>query len=161
MIDLAFAALLHKCTPSYVPVENMEKIISAESSRRSHAIGYKLIRKDGKVFHLDNQPKDKAEAIKWATWFEKNGFYYDASIGQINSRNFRKYGLTVESAFDTCENIRVSAEIFYECFSRASKIYSSPQYALRAALSCYNSGNFRTGFSTGYVDKVVNSGKNK
>ncbi|RLM49163.1 hypothetical protein DVK02_17945 [Halobellus sp. Atlit-31R] len=63
--------------------------------------------------------------------------------------------MTVENAFDACNNIRVGALILSDCFTRALPRYSDPQAALRAALSCYQSGNFSTGFRTGYVQKVV------
>jgi type IV secretion system protein VirB1 len=49
----------------------------------------------------------------------------------------------------------VGAQILTDCYGRALKKYRDEQVAIRAALSCYQSGNFSTGFRTGYVGKVV------
>lgn len=130
--------------------------MSVESSFNPYAIGYKIVRRsDRQVFKLDVQPRSRAQAIAWAKWFEQNGFAFDAGPVQVNSTNFRRYGLTVENVFDPCNNIRVGGLILSECYTRALAKYRAPQVALRAALSCYQSGNFTTGFRTGYVQKVV------
>jgi type IV secretion system protein VirB1 len=53
--------------------------------------------------------------------------------------------------------------VLTECFDRAQRKSvwaSADQAALRAALSCYYSGNFTTGFRHGYVGKVVAAAKN-
>lgn len=53
--------------------------------------------------------------------------------------------------------------VLMECFERAqrkSARASGDQAALRAALSCYYSGNFSTGFRHGYVGKVVAAASN-
>ncbi len=136
----------------------MHAIMSVESAHRPYAIGYKIIRKsDKKVFTLKAQPRNQQEAIKWAKWFEYNGYRYDAGTAQVHSLNFAKYGLTPETAFDPCPNIRAGALILSDCYARAVPKYKNKQVALRAALSCYQSGNFNAGFGTGYVTKVVNT----
>jgi type IV secretion system protein VirB1 len=150
------SAVIQQCTPSQVSTQTMSAIMRVESAHRPHAIGYKIIRKsDRKVFELKAQPRDKEEAVAWAKWFEQNGFRYDAGSAQVHSLNFSKYGLTPETAFDSCQNIRAGALILHDCYSRALPKYKDPQIALRHALSCYQSGNFSTGFATGYVSKVV------
>ena len=53
--------------------------------------------------------------------------------------------------------------VLSECFERAQRKLprtSRDQAALRAALSCYYSGNFTTGFRHGYVRKVVAAARN-
>ncbi|GAB2880918.1 hypothetical protein GCM10027277_57500 [Pseudoduganella ginsengisoli] len=148
-------ALIHQCTPPHVSVQTMGKIITVESTGRENAIGYKIVRSDGKVFTLTTQPKDKTEAIAWATWLYQNGFKFDAGPSQINSTNFARLGLTTETVFDICTNIKKGGDILSECYDRAYKQYQNEQIAVRHALSCYQSGNFSTGYYTGYVDKVV------
>lgn len=127
-----------------------------ESSYDPYAIGYKIVRKiDRQVFKLDARPRSREQAISWAKWLLQNGFVFDAGVAQVNSSNFHRYGVTAENAFDPCNNIRVGALILSDCFARALPRYGDPQIALRAAISCYQSGNFSTGFRTGYVQKVV------
>jgi type IV secretion system protein VirB1 len=149
-------ALIQQCTPAHVSKQTMQAIMRIESSFNPYAIGYKIVRKsDRQVFNLDARPRSREQAIGWAKWLQLNGYVFDAGAVQVNSSNFKHYGMTVENAFDACNNIRVGALILADCFQRAAPRYKDPQVALRAALSCYQSGNFSTGFRTGYVQKVV------
>lgn len=144
----------------------MHQIMAVESTGRPYAIGFKLIRRvktteqgrkvvRNEVAWLKTQPGSKSEAIQWARYLLAQGYDFDAGIAQIHSTNFARYGLTLESVFDPCKNIEVSARILTECYARALKRFRQPAPALRAALSCYQSGDFQTGFGTGYVQKVV------
>lgn len=154
------SALIEQCTPPRVAQQTMSAIMRIESTHEPHAIGYKIIRKsDRTVFILTKQPHSQNEAVKWATWFDKNGYEYDAGAAQVHSTNFAKFGLSASTAFDVCANIRAGAQILSECFARAKPKYQNEQVALRAALSCYQSGNFTTGFRTGYVARVVGAAK--
>ena len=149
------SALIQQCTPSNVSTQTMSHIMTVESAFVPHAIGYKLIGKDGKVYQLQRKTSSVEEAIQWATWFDAHGIAYDAGAAQVHSTNFSRYGLTTRTAFDACSNIRAGALILTDCYARALPVYKNEQIALRAALSCYQSGNFSTGFKTGYVDRVV------
>jgi type IV secretion system protein VirB1 len=127
-----------------------------ESAHRPLSIGYKIIRKhDRKVFALHAQPRTIEQAVGWARWLTVNGYEFDAGTAQVHSTNFTRYGLTLETAFDTCQNIRAGGLILKDCYARALPKFGNQHAALRAALSCYQSGNFSTGFRTGYVAKVV------
>lgn len=149
-------ALIQECTPARVPHETMQAVMKIESTFDPYAIGYKIVRKsDRQVFELNKRPRDKKEAIGWAKWLQRNGYVFDAGAAQVNSSNFKRYGLTIESAFDPCQSIRVGSLILAECYDRARRRERDKQVAVRAAISCYNSGNFSTGFRTGYVQKVV------
>ena len=147
-------ALIQQCAPN-VAVNTLRPLISVESAKRPHAIGYKVVASDGSVFRLTKQPRDVAEAREWATWFLANGYKFDAGIAQVNTVNFQRTGLTPENMFDACSSIRAGATVLTECYTRASARWKDEQTALRAALSCYQSGNFSTGFHTGYVQKIV------
>ena len=164
MIDVS--ALVHQCTPPNVSKQTMHQLVSVESTRRPHPIGYKLIRReqavvDGKVVtrkvvsFLQTQPKSVGEAIEWARYLQREGFEFDAGPAQVHSTNFARYGLTAESVFDPCTNIAVGAQILTDCYARAYARFRNEGRALTAAISCYQSGNFETGFSTGYVKKVL------
>lgn len=147
MIDIT--ALLQQCIPEVAP-STMQRIISIESSYHPNVIGYKIT-KNGKVFTLTKQPQSREEAVSMASWFFNNGYRFDAGIAQVNSQNFERYGLTPETVFDPCTNVQVGGKILTEFYQSAAKKYGDGQKALLAAVSAYNSGNFQTGFSNGYV----------
>lgn len=158
MMDLPpdVPALIQQCAPN-VAVQTLRPLISVESAKRPHAIGYKVVANDGSVFRLTTQPKNTDEAKQWAAWFLANGYRFDAGIAQVNTVNFKATGLTVETMFEPCANIRAGAQVLTDCYTRAWARFKHEQTALRAALSCYQSGNFQTGFATGYVAKILAS----
>jgi len=161
-----FSAIVQQCTPPNVSAYTMHQIASVESAHKPYAIGFKLIRtvrriEGGKekvhreVSLLRSQPKNRDEAIEWARYLLSAGYEFDAGSAQIHSTNFASYGLTVETVFDACSNVRAGALILTDCYRRALDRFKLPAVALQAALSCYQSGNFQTGFQTGYVQKVI------
>lgn len=86
------------------------------------------------------------------------GWNYSVGLGQINVSQFKRLGITVDTAFDPCTNLAAMQAVLTECFKRAAPPKGQAvdrQSALRRALSCYYSGNFLTGFQHGYVRKVM------
>jgi type IV secretion system protein VirB1 len=73
----------------------------------------------------------------------------------VNRANWVRLGLTPQAVFDPCRNLAASAAILQGCFERARLRHPEAQNALRAGLSCYASGDFSSGFRTGYVQRVV------
>jgi type IV secretion system protein VirB1 len=107
---------------------------------------------------LERQPRNLSEAVATAKVLEKQGYNFSVGLMQVNKKNFKRYGLTIDTAFQSCENIKAGAAILQDCFERASiqpSRMGQPQAALRDAFSCYYSGNFKTGYDAGYVLKVV------
>jgi type IV secretion system protein VirB1 len=160
------AAIVLQCTPANVSAYTMHQITSVESAHRPHSIGFKLIRKsqvveNGRVLEmrevskLTTKPQNTEEAITWARYLTSQGWEFDAGPAQIHSTNFAAYGLTLETVFDPCTNIRVGARILEDCYARALVRFKDKAKALAAAISCYQSGNFTTGYDTGYVQKVI------
>jgi type IV secretion system protein VirB1 len=153
-----FSALVAQCVPPNVSPQTMHAVMHVESGGKPHAIGYKLIRKsDRRVFRLQSQPANQQEAVQWARWLTDNGYEFDAGAAQIHSTNFGRYGLSLEAAFDACTSINTGGKILLDCYAEAIPKFRNEQVAVRAAVSCYQSGNFKTGFNTGYVQKVVNT----
>ncbi|NHZ82387.1 transglycosylase SLT domain-containing protein [Massilia sp. CCM 8695] len=150
MIDFVFLA--QQCAPG-VHVDTMQRIVRVESSFNPYAIGVVGAR-------LERQPRNSGEALATAQWLEKNGYNFSMGLAQVNKRNLAKYGLTLATAFDPCRNLSAGSAILAECYQRAGKTGRSQQDALRAAFSCYYSGNFISGFRLGYVLKVVAAGGN-
>jgi type IV secretion system protein VirB1 len=150
-------ALSYQCAPDVHPV-TMMAVVNVESGANPYAIGVV-------GGHLVRQPANKAEAIATVKALESAGYNYSVGIAQINKFNLPKYNLSYEQAFEPCQNLRVGASILKECFVRAELKFKDHQAALRAALSCYYSGNFSTGQSPdfagqpSYVEKVFKSAR--
>jgi type IV secretion system protein VirB1 len=145
MIDiLALAAL---CAPD-VGEKTLLAIITTESGGHPFAIGDNTDRKS-------IIPKTKNEAVTIARQRVAKGNSLDLGLGQINSRNLPKLGMSIEDAFDPCKNIKASATILSWGYTRAKKKIEDNQDALRAAISAYNTGSLERGFLNGYVDKVI------
>lgn len=143
-----FAELAGRCAPRVHPT-TLSAIVMQESGAKPFAIGI-----NGGTVKLKRQTRTKAEAIATATWLRKGGHNFDAGLGQINVKNMNWLGLEVADLFDPCVNLRAAAVVIGDCYERASKQFGVGQQALRAALSCYNTGNFSRGFANGYVGKV-------
>lgn len=116
---------------------------------------------------LDRQPTSKDEAVRTAKMLEDAGYNFSVGVTQVNRYNLPKYQLDYDKAFDPCDNLRVGALILKDCFDRARLRVAGEQEALRAAFSCYYSGNFSTGFKPdtsgqpSYVQKVLASAGSK
>lgn len=159
LVDLVLA-----CAPLIAPDTAMA-LVRTESSGNPHAIGVvgnELVR----------QPSSRAQALATARQLAASGWDFSVGLGQINQRNFARLGLDVERALEPCTNLQAMQAILIGCFERAgfapansidarSPTHTTTQHRLRRALSCYYSGNFRTGLTRGdkgqpsYVDRVI------
>ncbi len=140
-----FAAVAELCAPRVAP-ETLRRIASVESRFNPYAIGVVGGR-------LARQPRTEAEALATTDMLAANGYDYSVGVVQVNQKNFTKYGLTRQSAFDLCDNLRAGSLILQDCLKRAG----DTPHALGHALSCYYSGNFTTGYRLGYVARVENA----
>lgn len=151
---ILFNDLATKCA-SHVDSSTLQAIVRTESSFNPFAIG--VVRDSVK------QPTTFAEAVETAKELHEKGKNFSMGLAQINRYNLEKYGLDYESVFDVCKNLKVGADILAECYGRAPG--KKGQEALQEALSCYYSGNFRTGFGNdlkglpSYVERILNAAK--
>ena len=149
---LDFISLAQQCAPNVHPT-TLEAVVRTESGFNPYAIGVV-------GGHLVRQPRDLAEAVVTAKALEAQGFSFSMGLGQVNRTNLARYGLTYETAFDPCENLRAGSAILRDCYQRAAAAMGQGTPALRAAISCYYSGNFTRGETadangTSYVQRVV------
>ncbi|MEP9466125.1 lytic transglycosylase domain-containing protein [Xanthomonas euvesicatoria] len=150
---LAFEKLATECAPNVHPT-TLKGVVSAESSWNPYAIGVVGGR-------LDRQPRSLAEAVATARELERQGFNFSMGLGQVNRYNLAKYGESYETVFEPCRNLKAGSAILKDCYQRARAQIPDDQQALRAAFSCYYSGNFTRGFrpdkagQPSYVQKVV------
>lgn len=147
MIPVEFTALAQQCAPQVAPA-TLAAIVRTESGYNPYAIG---------VVHgqLVRQPRSQAEAIATVQDLERRGWNYSVGLAQVNRSNFGRYGLAPETAFDACLNLAAGAAILSACYQAARGRIAQVQQALKDSLSCYASGDFVTGYRTGYVQRVV------
>lgn len=143
------AALALACAPNIHPV-TLDALIRHESGARQYAIG---VNRKGKA--LPQQPHDLEAASQAAEKLIAESIDFDAGLGQINVRNWDWLGLSSTTVFDPCRNLAAAQTVLSDCYARALKDHQDQQQALRAALSCYNTGDFHRGFANGYVGKVL------
>ncbi|MCG5076323.1 lytic transglycosylase domain-containing protein [Paraburkholderia tagetis] len=152
MMPVDFGMLAQRCAPAVYPT-TLQALVKTESGFNPFAIGVvggRLVR----------QPRTRDEAIATARALEAAGWNYSMGLAQVNRANLRVYGLTSETVFDPCANLRAGGAILSGCYTRAAAGGRAPQDAVRAALSCYYSGNFTRGFradegGTSYVQRVA------
>jgi type IV secretion system protein VirB1 len=142
-----FAALVSSCAP-LVHRTTARALVAIESGLNPLAIGV-----NGAA--LIRQARTLAEAIATARKLLRDGWNFDVGLAQINVRNWERLGLTADSAFEPCANLRAMQVVLLDCFSRARSQNVVSQVALRQALNCYNTGSFAWGASSGYVQRVV------
>lgn len=132
------------CGPLAVPEDVMAHVVHVESSRNPFAIGVvggRLLR----------QPRNLGEAVATVRMLEARGYNYSVGLAQVNRVNFARFGLdTPEAGFDVCNNLAAGAKILAECLQRHDGRWGD-------AFSCYYSGNARTGYEHGYVQKVFDA----
>ena len=144
MDAMSLQLLLATCAPLVHPA-TAAALVTVESSGNPHAIGVVGGR-------LERQPRTRAEATATAAALAAGGWRFSVGLAQISAANFRWLGLDIEAAFEPCRNLSAMQTVLLGCLSR----HAAPsQQDLRRALSCYYSGNPRTGFAHGYVQRVV------
>lgn len=141
------AALASKCSPDVSPL-TMSYIVKLESGNNPYSINI------NRNAALEHQPSSEAEAITVAKKLISENKNIDLGLAQINSKNLKGLGLTVEEIFKPCVNLAASQTILKACYHESVKSWQPGQDALKHTLSCYNTGSQTRGFSTGYVQKV-------
>ena len=139
--------VLAECAPQVAP-DTMSAIVRVESGGNPLALNVNGAQR------LARQPKNRQEALGWASWLIARGYSVDMGLAQVNSRNLQRLGVSAEQMFEPCDNLKAGARILSENYAGASKRYGAGQSALRAAISAYNTGNYQGGFANGYVAKV-------
>jgi len=150
---LDFIVLAQQCAPQVEPAV-MSAIVDRESGFNPYAIGV--------VDSAIKQPTNYVDAVKAVRLLRSQGKNFSVGLSQVNKINFATYNMTERNMFDPCTNLRAGSSIFANCLKRADSKYGDNSYdgKLRLAMSCYYSGNFKTGFKVDfkgqapYVTKV-------
>lgn len=97
--------------------------------------------------------QSKAAAIATATHYIRLGYKVDMGLAQVDSENLGLLGLNIRQAFNPCTNVKAGAAIFSSAWKGAQARGFSGGNRLMAALSAYNSGNYRGDW--GYASAVL------
>ena len=140
-------ALTLACAPLVHP-ETALRLVHHESAGNPFAIGI------NGPYRLSSQPQSLAQAKATATMLLRSGLSIDMGLGMINSRNLDWLGLSVETVFDPCTNLKAMQTVLTQAYVQATRRHGAGQSALIEALSVYNTGNPVNGIRNGYVNRV-------
>ena len=143
-IDLA-----PNCAPA-VHASTVAAIVRQESGGNPFAIGVVGGR-------LRKQPRSTAEALATARSLEAAGWNYSVGLAQINRANFARLGLSHETAFDPCTNLRAMQTVLLECW-RGARVHprgGDMHWVMQASIACYYSGSFAVARYSNYVNGVL------
>jgi type IV secretion system protein VirB1 len=134
------------CAPNVAP-STIQEIIRVESAGNPLALN--VNRFSGRLPKVTTV--QEAIALSYAAI--RAGYTVDMGYMQINSANLKWLGYTVEDMFDPCKNIKAGSTVLAKAYAEELPKHKNKQAALVAALSKYNTGNARSGFSNGYVQR--------
>jgi type IV secretion system protein VirB1 len=141
----AFGQLALRCGPSVAP-STLASIARTESAFEPLSINDNTTGTSG-------VPATRDIAVQIASQLLEAGHSVDIGIMQINSANFGRLRLTLQTAFDPCKSVAAGAAVLAADYAGGAT-HAGQQSALRIALSEYNTGNAQSGFANGYVHKV-------
>lgn len=140
----ALSALARECAPE-IATEALVPLLVAESSGDPLKIN---VNKGPRV-----EVASPADGAALARRFIAAGYSVDIGLGQINSRNLARLGVSVEQAFDPCTNLGLASRVLQEGYAQASRHHSGLD-AISVTYSLYNTGTMTRGFRNGYVNRV-------
>jgi len=139
-----FASLAKRCAPDIHPA-TLAALVRIESGFEPLLVGV-----NGNP-HRQFRPQSVQEGVAQAQTLLKQGASIDVGIGQINSKNFKRLGLSVEDAFDACRNLAASSRLLSAAYQQFRAAGLDEASALDASLSTYNTGDGGVGITNGYV----------
>jgi type IV secretion system protein VirB1 len=153
--------LLATCAPLVHPI-TMSKLVTVESRWHPFVIAdagprglpWKGVREK---MVRSYSPASAEKAAQLASRLIAENHIVAIGLSQVSSQNLHRFGLTVEQVLDPCTNLHTGSIILTEFYLSARKTYPDPNQTVLAAISAYNTGNFISGFTNGYVGLVVNA----
>lgn len=144
---IALSSLIQHCVP-HIAQASMMSIVKVESRGNPLALGL------NKGYKLQFQPQTKAQAHKWVEYLDKHNYNFDIGLAQVNIKNINKSGFSATDVLDPCTNLKLGSSILIKNYTNALVYSKSSSEAWQKAISAYNTGNFHSGFTNGYVSRV-------
>jgi type IV secretion system protein VirB1 len=153
MLALAtLAAYLQACASAVAP-DTMRAIISVESRGYIYAINDNTAHATYCVPGTAVFPCNGSQAAALAEKAVRLGHSVDVGIAQVNSGNFRTYGVSATKMLDPCENLRIGGKILTSAYQQSTAHFADERTALWHAIMAYNTGSLYAGED--YVRSVV------
>lgn len=145
----SLVALLTACSLN-VSSDLLHPLIKIESNFNPYAIG--LVGGS-----LDHQPTNLNDFLDTISILDSSNKNYSVGLAQINIKNLNRYQIPVLDAIEPCNNIKIASVILKDCYLKYKNIGHT--------LSCYYSGNDKTGykkdFNNSYVERFLLSYEKK
>lgn len=138
----------YSCAP-YVAHNTIRAIVASET--RFNPIAINL----NKPYKLKYRAKNIKQAINWVNYLERHRYNFDVGLAQINIYNIHKYGYRAAQALNSCINLQLMQKVLQHDFKIAIKKGYSSDQALIKTISAYNTGNYYSGLTNGYVARVI------
>lgn len=147
--SLSLITLLATCSID-VSSNLLQPLIQLESGYNPYSIGV--------VGSSVHQPHSLPDFIQTVSNLDNNNKNYSIGLAQINIKNLNRFDIPVIDAVEPCNNIKLSSVILQSC-------YKQYNYDVGKTLSCYYSGNDKTGFKVdfdnSYVERFLFAYENK
>src|ERR1700721_1444991 len=141
------ARLQSTCLPA-APLSTLRGVIEAESSGNPNAMQIDfpkaLLKRWGLAegtLRLKRQPINQREALNWLAYFQSYDIFVDLGLMQVSTAEAKRRGISPESLWEPCTNLRVGWQILEDDYRIEKTAYGSGQEALRHAISRYNTGD--------------------
>lgn len=135
----SIASIVSQCAPQYGP-RTMTAIVIKESRGYQYAIGDNDARQS-------YYPGSEQQAIELTRYLLERGHNLDLGLMQVNSDNLASLGLSPDSIFEPCVNVRAGAQLLYGDYRGAVARVGGGLPALELALRAYNSGRYDRSYS--------------
>jgi hypothetical protein len=134
MIDIQpdMQTMIYECAPR-VAYQTMTSLLVSNNPYHIEVLGAELTR----------QPKSLDEAVSTAKSLQSSGHNFSMGIAGISLVSLSKYALSYEDVFDSCTNLKMSADLIEECYTMVKDSVTPDHQALNEAYSCYYSAAYK------------------
>jgi hypothetical protein len=128
-------AAIYACAPTVCWV-TIKAVVAVESGGRPWVL-------HDNTTGISYRAGSRAQAASWARWLIARGHSLDVGLGQINSANLRRFGISPAAALDSCTNLRLAGRILSADYGAAMARWQPGQWALLHAISAYHHGSLQ------------------
>ncbi len=148
VIPVTLQSLVDLCAPGVAGTTALA-IIRVESGGDPWSI-------DDDTTKRSYHPHSYRDSVLLLHQLRAEGHNVDAGLMQVNSTNWRTYGIDEETVLDPCTNVNVGSTILRRAYRAATQIFPPGPLALYHAFEIYNSGHAYA--SKHYADAVWAAG---
>ncbi|MFD2274733.1 transglycosylase SLT domain-containing protein [Undibacterium arcticum] len=119
-------ALMQRCAPQVHP-KTLSAIVHTESRGRAFVISddgpMGLPWAERKLMLRSYDPSTKDEAANLVESLTAQGHMVGIGLTQLSSRHLKRFGISVQTALEPCDNLRMGAQVLTEFYAEALKKY--------------------------------------